>query len=90
MAAENGRCGYGPRVPLLVISPWAKRNHVDHTLTDQSSILKFVEDNWRVPRIEGSFDAIAGPLTHLFDFHAKRGRNARLYLDPITGQPLDR
>ncbi len=90
LAAENGRCGYGPRLPLLVISPWAKRNHVDHTLTDQSSILKFVEDNWRVPRIEGSFDAIAGPLTHLFDFHAKRGRNARLYLDPITGQPLDR
>ncbi|MEW5302291.1 MAG: hypothetical protein WDW36_005092 [Sanguina aurantia] len=42
----NGRCGYGPRLPLLVISPWARVNMVDHTLTDQSSITRFVEDNW--------------------------------------------
>lgn len=40
------RCGYGPRQPLLVISPYAKVNFVDHTITDQSSILRFVEDNW--------------------------------------------
>jgi phospholipase C len=30
-----GRCGYGTRMPLLVVSPFTKRNHVDHTLTDQ-------------------------------------------------------
>ncbi len=41
-----GRCGYGTRMPLLVVSPFAKRNHVDHTLTDQTSVLRFVEDNW--------------------------------------------
>src|SRR5439155_24401224 len=40
------RCGYGPRLPLLVVSPYAKQNFVDHSVTDQSSILKFVEDNW--------------------------------------------
>jgi len=42
----NGRCGYGPRLPLLVISPWAKHNFVDHRVTDQSSIIRFIEDNW--------------------------------------------
>jgi phospholipase C len=89
LAGQNGRCGYGPRLPLLVISPWAKHNAVDHTLTDQSSILKFVEDNWRLPRISGSFDAIAGPLTNLFDFSGRHGHNAKLYLDPVTGQPND-
>ena len=42
----QGRCGYGPRIPLMVISPWAKANFVDHTLTDQTSIIRFIEDNW--------------------------------------------
>jgi len=57
LAGQNGRCGYGPRLPLLVISPWAGHGHIDHTFTDQSSIIKFVEDNWHLPRIAGSFDA---------------------------------
>jgi phospholipase C len=84
LAGENGRCGYGPRLPLLVISPWAKSGHIDHTLTDQSSIIKFVEDNWGVPRIPGSFDAIAGSLNHLFDFSGSPIKP--LYLDPTTGR----
>jgi len=66
-----GRCGYGTRLPLLVISPWAKRNFVDHTLTDQSSILKFIEDNWlHGERIQpgGSFDTIAGSIENMFEF----------------------
>jgi phospholipase C len=89
LAGVNGRCGYGPRLPLLVVSPWAKHNFIDHTLTDQSSILKFVEDNWKLPKIDGSFDAIAGTLNHLFDFHDRHGENGKLYLDPVTGQPLE-
>jgi len=40
------RCGYGPRLPLLVSSPWTRVNYVSHTLTDQSSIVRFIEDNW--------------------------------------------
>ncbi|HEU5428923.1 MAG TPA: alkaline phosphatase family protein [Actinocrinis sp.] len=87
LAGQNGRCGYGPRLPLLVISPFAKHNYIDHTLTDQSSVLKFVEDNWRLPRISGSADAIAGTLNHLFDFDDRRGDNRTLFLDPVTGQP---
>ena len=63
-----GRCGYGTRVPLMVISPFAKHNYVDHTLTDQTSILKFIEDNWLSgQRIQagGSFDTIANPITNM-------------------------
>jgi len=85
----QGRCGYGPRLPLLVISPYAKQNYVDHTITDQSSITRFIEDNWLgSQRITGSFDAIAGTLNGMFDFNGKkRDRpNDGLYLlDPDTG-----
>ena len=66
-----GRCGYGTRMPLLVVSPWAKKNYIDHTLTDQSSVLKFIEDNWLDgERVQpgGSFDAIAGSLEQMFQF----------------------
>jgi phospholipase C len=86
----NGRCGYGPRLPLLVISPFAKPNFVDHTTTDQSSILRFIEDNWGTGRIGGgSFDALAGSLTNMFDFgeESEEPGERRLILDPITGAP---
>jgi phospholipase C len=69
--AVNGRCGYGTRVPLLVVSPWAKTNFIDHTLTDQSSVLKFIEDNWlNGQRVQAgaSFDTIAGSINGMFDF----------------------
>ena len=42
----QGRCGFGPRLPLMVISPWAKSNFVDHSLTNQARSLRFIEDNW--------------------------------------------
>lgn len=89
-AIQNGRCGYGPRLPLLVISPYARENFVDHRVTDQSSIIRFIEDNWNLGRIgNGSADAIAGTLDGMFDFsHEHEGENNRLFLDPLTGQPL--
>jgi phospholipase C len=84
-----GRCGYGTRMPLLVISPFAKRNHVDHTLTDQTSVLRFIEDNWLDgQRIQpgGSFDTIAGTLNHMFDFDDRNEDEPRkLILDEATG-----
>ncbi len=80
----QGRCGYGPRLPLLVISPYAKQNYVDHVVTDQTSILRFVEDNWLSgQRITGSFDNIAGRLNTMFDF---RNPDTTPYiLDSSTG-----
>ena len=84
------RCGPSQRLPMLVISPFAKQNHIDHTLTTQSSILTLIEDNWSLPRIAGSFDAISGTLKNLFDFHSSHGSNSKLYLDPVTGERLGR
>jgi phospholipase C len=85
----QGRCGYGTRIPLLVISPFAKVNHVDHTLTDQSSVLRFVEDNWLSgQRIQpgGSFDTIAGSLNNMFDFDRhEEGEARKVFLDPASG-----
>jgi len=84
LGTYQGRCGYGPRLPLLVISPFAKKNHVDHTLTDQSSILRFIEDNWLLGRVgDHSFDRIAGSLLTMFDFDQRR--DVALILDPATG-----
>lgn len=84
---ENGRCGFGPRIPLVVISPWAKKNYVDHRVTDFSSIVKFIEDNWNLGRIgNGSNDAHAGTLNGLFNFDDHDSRAGRLILDPSTGQ----
>src|SRR5271169_3618332 len=85
----QGRCSYGPRLPLLVISPFAKTNFVDHTLTDQSSVLRFIEDNWGTGRIGGgSYDQIAGSLLNMFDFKHGRDDDGRLILNPATGQPV--
>jgi phospholipase C len=85
-----GRCGYGPRQPLLVISPWARQNYVDHTVTDQTSVIRFIEDNWlggqRLPA--GSFDGIASSISQLFDFTRQRTDHGRLLLDPNTGEPV--
>jgi phospholipase C len=85
----QGRCGHGPRLPLLVISPWARSNFVDHTLTDQSSITRFVEDNWlHGKRLGGgSFDSIAGSLDHMFDFFQPFPARRKLILNEQTGQP---
>ncbi|HYM69797.1 MAG TPA: alkaline phosphatase family protein [bacterium] len=85
--AYQGRCGYGPRLPFLVISPWTRVNFVDHTLTDQSSILRFIEDNWGLGRIgDHSFDAMAGSMLNMFAF-TQLQRPGTLFLDPETGEP---
>ena len=87
--AFAGRCGYGPRLPLLVISPFAKQNFVDHGITDQSSIIRFVEDNWALGRIGNqSYDALAGSLDNMPDFSSE-GKGRKLILDPDTGLPAN-
>jgi phospholipase C len=78
----QGRCGYGPRLPLLVISPWAKKNFVDTTVTDQSSITRFIEDVFlSSTRIGGgSSDAIAGSLMGMFNFTSTVAPNPNVVL----------
>lgn len=72
---------YGFRVPALLVSPYAKRGHIDHTQLDSASILRFIEDNWSLPPL-GARDANAASLTTAFDFAAA----AR----PATLVPADR
>ena len=83
----QGRCGYGPRLPFIVVSPYARVNYVDHTLIDQTSILRFIEDNWlHGRRLTGSFDALAGPLDSMLDW--KKPKADKLILDEENGQPV--
>ncbi len=85
--ATQGRCGYGPRLVLLTVSPYSKVNYVDHTVTDQSSILRFIEDNWSLGRIGGgSSDAIAGSLMGMFNFANPTAK--AVYMDPTMGVVL--
>jgi phospholipase C len=83
----GGRCSYGPRLPFIIVSPYAKENFVSGTLNDQTSITKFIEDNWldgkRLTDI--SFDNRANSLLDMFDFTRKR--DDKLILDPSTGLP---
>ena len=89
LAHAQGRCGYGPRQPFLVVSPWSRSNYVDHTLTDQTSVIRFIEDNWLTgQRIgSGSFDAVANSILGMLDF-SKENSKGRLILDETTGQPV--
>jgi phospholipase C len=89
-ANVNGRCGHGPRLPFLVVSPYAKPNYVDHSMTDQSSIIRFIEDNWLAgQRITGSFDSVAGSINNMLNLSGTgAGTTPALYLDPDSGQPL--
>src|SRR5262249_52097243 len=90
--ALASRCGYGPRLPFLVISPWARQDFVDHTLTDQTSSLSFIEQNWSLESIDefpqadgqGSFDRVAGTIMNMFDFEGKPNKKP-LLLEPLTG-----
>lgn len=82
--AYPDRCGYGPRQPLMVVSPYAKQNYVDHTLTDQTSVLRFIEDNWHLGQIgDQSFDDRAGTIENMFDFDAPTA--PKVFLDEQTG-----
>jgi phospholipase C len=94
LGGQQGRCGFGPRLPMLVVSPCAKQNVVDHNWSDQSSIVNFIEYNWHLPSIAGSFDqalkaqdkkeGIPFDLAGLFDF--TKCDAPALKLDPTSGE----
>jgi phospholipase C len=64
---QLGYGGLGFRVPMLVISPYARRGYVSHTQYEFASILKFAEDNWRLGRL-GHNDRRATSIADCFDF----------------------
>jgi acid phosphatase len=93
--------GDGPRVPMIVVSPYAKRDAVDHTYTDHVSVLKFIEANWRLsPLTSYSEDNLPNPapnvyvpknrpaigdLMTLFNFSSPHFATLRL---PATSRPV--
>jgi phospholipase C len=94
LAGQQGRCGFGPRLPMIAVSPCAAPNRVDHNLSDQASVVNFIEYNWHLPPIPGSADqalaatdtaeGIPFDLAGLFDF--SHCNQPALQLDPATGQ----
>jgi phospholipase C len=87
-SGQQGRCGPGMRQPLLVVSPFARRNYVDSALTTQASVVRFVEDNWLGGESVGggSDDATAGTLNGMFQFRSPS--DPRLFLNPSSGEPV--
>ena len=59
--------GLGPRVPMLIISPYAKPGYVSHAVYDHTSVLKFVEKRYDLPALTPR-DASADAMLDSFDF----------------------
>ncbi len=87
----NDRCGYGPRLPFMVISPYAKVNYISHTVTDQTSPLRFIEENWHtkgIPNVSNqkSFGTISGSVADMFWFGKNVTSNPpKVCFSPVNG-----
>jgi phospholipase C len=88
IGTANDRCGYGQRLPMLVISPYTRENYVSSNLTDTASVVKFIEDNWlKGESIPGSYDSVSGSLDApggLLDFRTQP-HFTPVILNPATG-----
>jgi phospholipase C len=62
--------GYGPRVPAIVMSPYAKPDYISHFPYDFTSILKFIEERWNLAHLTERDDR-ANDLSDVFDFDQK-------------------
>jgi phospholipase C len=84
----DGFARYGFRVPSIVVGPYAKRNHVSHTLYDHTSILAFLEHKWNLPAMTYR-DANANDLLDFLDLNALAARRPtfpELPALPASGQ----
>ena len=88
VGTAEDRCGYGDRLPFLVISPYTRENYVSSKLINTASVVKFIEDNWlNGERIPGSFDAVSGSIDGpggLLDFQVQP-HYTPVILNPATG-----
>jgi phospholipase C len=81
------RYGFGIRVPMLLISPYARRGHIDHKVGEFSSVLRFIEDNWRLTPLTKR-DRAAHNLSYDFDFDQKPGAPMPQPLADDCGGPI--
>ncbi|AQS66503.1 phosphocholine-specific phospholipase C [Streptomyces pactum] len=88
---REGLYGLGPRVPMLVVSPWSKGGFVCSETFDHTSLIRFMEHRFgvREPGISPWRRAICGDLTAAFDFSRKDSRPADLP-DTDAYEPPDR
>jgi phospholipase C len=69
---------YGFRVPAVVVSPYARRDHVSHVVRDHTAVLGFIERKWNLPALTFR-DANADDLMDCLDF-----RHPPAFLEPPT------
>ena len=81
---------YGFRVPLIVVSPYARQNYVSHEVQDHTSILRFIERKWNIGALTFR-DANAADMTDYFDFSASPAflKPPKLARPPAIGPGLD-
>jgi phospholipase C len=81
---------YGFRVPLIVVSPWARKNYVSSVVQDHTSITRFIETKWNLGAMTFR-DANAANMTDYFNFHAGHFRDPPPLPAPVDPAPgLDR
>jgi phospholipase C len=89
---QSNRCGPSQRLPFMVISPYAKADHVDHELVTQDSTLKFIEKNWGLPTIgPATFDNLPqlGDLESFFDWsHPQQNEVLLDNTCDVAGKPV--
>lgn len=79
---------YGFRVPSVVVSPYAKRDHVSHTVYDHTSILAMIERKWNLPALTYR-DANANDLMDFLDVEAMRQGRPTFPTLPVLPTPGD-
>jgi len=81
------RYGYGFRVPMILISSYAKEGYVSHVEHDHTSILKFILDTYELPSLSERVK-IANSMADAFDF-TKARQPSSVFLQPSTLQPTN-
>jgi phospholipase C len=74
----------GPRIPLVVISPWAQRNYASHVVHDHTAITRFIEAVFDLPALTAR-DANSDALMDMFDFTCDRDLSVQPPPAPGTG-----
>ena len=79
--------GYGPRVPVILVSPYAKKGYIDNTMLDFTSMLKFIEQNWNIAPLADR-DARANNFLEAFDFNQQPRQPDFLPMTRIGAAPV--